>query len=161
MAPHSQKILTSSWLCVAQPGRVREPTADRGRSLSQRCAGIQCSSRSWRKKKDQFSLRNYPQLESLSCTSISLDSPSTLLWMTSFSACLSRRSVSLDRSLSLSLSLSLPDVRQVSFIRHSLTQWPSPLKLDLLLTFIHFEKGQAKKGLCPIHARTAAFMNRS
>ena len=48
---HSQKILTSSWLCVAQPGRVREPTADRGRWSPQRCAGIQCSGRSWRKKK--------------------------------------------------------------------------------------------------------------
>ena len=48
---HSQKFLTSSWLCVAQPGRVREPTADRGRWSPQRCAGIQCSGRSWRKKK--------------------------------------------------------------------------------------------------------------
>ena len=48
---HSQKFLTSSWLCVAQPGRVREPTADRGRWSPQRCAGIQCSGRSWRKKR--------------------------------------------------------------------------------------------------------------
>ena len=45
-------------------------------------------------KKDQFSLSIYPQLESLSCTSIFLDSPSTLLWMTSFSVCLSRRTLS-------------------------------------------------------------------
>ena len=137
MAPHSQKILTSSWLCVAQPGRVREPTADRGRSLSQRCAGIQCSSRSWRKKKDQFSLRNYPQLESLSCTSISLDSPSTLLWMTSFSACLSRRSVSLDRSLSLSLSLSLSptSARCHSFGTHSLSD---PLLLSSIFFSLSF-----------------------
>ena len=48
---HSQKFLTSSWLCVAKPGRVREPTADRGRWSPQRCAGIQCNGRSWRKKK--------------------------------------------------------------------------------------------------------------
>ena len=47
----SQKFLTSSWQCVAQPGRVREPTADRGRWSPQRCAGIQRTGRSWRKKK--------------------------------------------------------------------------------------------------------------
>ena len=52
---HSQKFLTSSWLCVAQPGRVREPTADRGRWPPQRCAGIQCSGRSWRKKRSVLS----------------------------------------------------------------------------------------------------------
>ena len=45
-------------------------------------------------KKYQFSVRNYSQLESLSCTSISLDSPSTLRWMTSFCVCLSRISLS-------------------------------------------------------------------
>ena len=48
-------------------------------------------------KKSALSLRNYPQLESLSCTSISLDFPSTLLWMTSFSVRLSRQSLSLSR----------------------------------------------------------------
>ena len=52
---HSQKFLTSSWLCVAQPGRVREPTADRGRWSPQCCAGIQCSGRSWRKKRSVLS----------------------------------------------------------------------------------------------------------
>ena len=54
---HSQKLLTSSWLCVAQPGRVREPSADHGRCSPQRCAGIrcQCSGRSWRKKRSVLS----------------------------------------------------------------------------------------------------------
>ena len=113
---HSQKFLTSSLLCVAQPSRVHEPTADRGRWLPQRCAGFQCSGRSWRKK-DQFSLRNYPQPESLSCTSISLDSPSTFLCMTSFSVCLSMRSL----SLSLSLSLSPTSARCHSSGTHSLS----------------------------------------
>ena len=38
---------------MAQPGRLSEPTADRGRWSPQRCAGIQCSAsgRSWKKKR--------------------------------------------------------------------------------------------------------------
>ena len=143
---HSQNFLTSSWLYVGQPGRVRDPTADRGRWSPKRSAGIQCSGRSWRKK-NLFTLRNYPQLESLSCTFISLDSPPPFSgWPLLLSVCRGCLSLSLHRR---------PPCHSSG--THSL----SPLKLNLLLSFIRFQRGQEKKGLCPIHARTAAFTNRS
>ena len=155
---HIQKLLTCPWLCESQPGRVREPTPDR-RWWPQRSTGIQCSGRSW---KNEFSRRNFPQLESLSCTLISLDpppppyNPPTHPSLYDLFFCLFVEAMSLSLSLSLSLSSPTP-ARCPSSGTHSL----SPLKLDLLFSFIRFQKGQEKEGLCPINARTAAFTNRS
>ena len=67
-----------------------------------------------REEKNHFSLRKYPQLEILSCISVSLILPHSSLDDLFF--CL------FEASLSLSLSLSLfASARQVSLIRHSLT----------------------------------------
>ena len=106
------------------------------------------------KKKNKSLSQELSSVESLSCTSISLATPPppspSLDNLASSSVCLSR--------LSLDLSLSSPTpARCHSSGTHSL----SPLKLDPLLSFIRFKKGQGKKGLCPIQARTAAFTNRS
>ena len=126
---HSQKFLTSSWLCVAQPGRVCEPTAARGRcSWSRSVVRGSNAVVDREEKKDQFSLRNYPQLESLSCTSISLDSPSTLLsgWSLFLSVCRG----------DLSLSLSPTSARCHSSGTHSLSDSLLSSSIFFSLSFI-------------------------
>ena len=116
-------ILTCSWLCVDSPCSLRGLTVFRGLIA----AAWYQDPMQWSnaKEKSQFSLRNYPQLESISCTSISFDSLPTLLRMTSFYVCLSilTLSLSLSFSLSLSLSLSSPTASQVSIIWHSLKMY--------------------------------------
>ena len=81
---HSQKFLTCSSLCVAQPGRVREPTADRGRWSPQRSVGIHCSGRSWRKKISPFLSRELSSARKpfLYIYFPRYSPPSLSLWMT-------------------------------------------------------------------------------